>query len=80
MLVVASELGIEGLLLLVHRLVAVLAAPFGVCRQAASETLLHRPHIHHELPSPAACADVPLAATAERPLPHENMFKRRFGD
>ncbi|HXM93298.1 MAG TPA: hypothetical protein VOA64_03440 [Candidatus Dormibacteraeota bacterium] len=78
-LVVASELGIEGLLLLVHRLMAVLLAPFGYCRQAPSETLLHRPHIHHELPSPAACADVREAEEIERgwflPLPLR-MFLR----
>ena len=45
-LVVASELGIEGLLLLVHRLMAMLPAPFGYCRQAPSETLLHRLRIY----------------------------------
>jgi hypothetical protein len=57
-LVVAPELGIEGRLLFVHRLVSVLLAPFGYCRQAPAEPLLHRPHVHCELPSPAACADV----------------------
>jgi hypothetical protein len=72
-LVVASELGGEGLQLLVHRLMAVLLAPFGYCRQAPSESLLHRLRIHHELPSPAACTDVREAEEIERgwflPLP-----------
>ena len=36
-LVVASELGVEGLQLFVHWLMAVLLAPFGYCRQAPSE-------------------------------------------
>ena len=66
MLVVASELGIEGLQLLVHRLTAVLTAPFGYCRQAPSETLLHRLRLHHELPSSAACTDVREAKEIER--------------
>ncbi len=57
-LVVAPELGVEGRLLFAHRIVAILLAPFGYCRQAPSEPFLHRPHIHCELPSPAACADV----------------------
>ncbi len=78
-LVVASELGIEGLLLLVRRLMAVLPAPFGYSRQAPSETLLHRLRIHHELPSSAACADVRKTEEIERgwvlPLPLR-MFLR----
>jgi hypothetical protein len=63
---VAPELGIEGLLLLVYRLMAVFPAPFGYCRQAPSKTLLHRSHIHHELPSPAARANVREAEEIER--------------
>jgi hypothetical protein len=38
-LVVASELGVEGLLLFLHKLMAVLPTPFGYCCQAPSETL-----------------------------------------
>jgi len=38
-LVVTPELGVEGFQLLVHRLMAVLPAPFGYCRQAPSETV-----------------------------------------
>jgi hypothetical protein len=37
---------------------AVLLAPFGYCRQAPAEPVLHRPRVHCELPSPAACANV----------------------
>jgi hypothetical protein len=43
-LVVASELGVEGLQLLAHRLMAVLLAPFGYCRQAPSETGAKKVH------------------------------------
>jgi len=53
-LVVAAELSVEGLLLLVHWRMAVFPAPFGYGRKAPSETLLHRSHLHHELPSSAA--------------------------
>jgi hypothetical protein len=78
-LVVAPELSVEGRLLFVHRLMAVLLAPFGYCRQAPSEPFLHRPHIRCELPSPAACADVREAEEIERgwflPLPLR-MFLR----
>jgi hypothetical protein len=65
-LVVAPEHGIEGLLLCVHRFMAVLPAPFGHGRQTPSEPLIHRPHVHCELPSPAACANVPEAEEIER--------------
>ena len=57
-LVVASELGVEGLLLLVHRRMSVPLAPFGDRREAPAEPLAHRSHMHCELPSPAACANV----------------------
>jgi hypothetical protein len=69
----------EGLLLLIHKIMAVLPAPFGYRRQAPSETLLHGPPIHHALPSPAACPDVREAEEIERgwflPLPLR-MFLR----
>jgi len=54
------------ILLLVHRLVSVLLAPFGDCRQAPPEPFLHGSHLHYELPSPAACADVREAEEIER--------------
>ena len=57
-LVVASELGVEGLLLLIHRRMSVLLAPFADRREAPAEPLAHRSHMHGELPSPAACAYV----------------------
>src|SRR5437588_775201 len=57
-LVVTSELGVEGFLLLVHRLVSVLLAPFGDCRQAPFKPFLHRSHVHGELPLSTACAYV----------------------
>ena len=57
-LVVASELGVEGLLLLVHRCMSVLLAPRGDGREAPAEPFTHRSHMHGELPSPAACANV----------------------
>ena len=38
-LVVASELGVEGLLLFVHRCMSMLLAPFGDCREAPAELL-----------------------------------------
>src|SRR5271166_6037402 len=56
--VVASEFGVEGLLLLVHRCMPVLLAPCGDRREAPAEPLAHRSHMHRELPSPAACANV----------------------
>src|SRR5260370_40421175 len=65
-LVVAPELSVEGCLLFVHRLMAVFLAPFGYRRQAPSESFLHRPHVHCELPSPAACTDVREAEEIER--------------
>src|SRR6266576_3450445 len=72
-LVVAPELGVKGLLLFLHRIVAVLPAPVGDCLQAPAEPLLHRPHFHCEFPFPAACADVGEAEEIERgwflPLP-----------
>ena len=57
-LVVASEFGVEGLLLLVHRCMSVLLASFGGRREAPAEPLAHRSHMHGELPSPAACSNV----------------------
>jgi hypothetical protein len=56
--VVASELGVESLLLLVHRCMSVLLAPCGDGREAPAEPFTHRSHMHGELPSPAACANV----------------------
>ena len=53
-LVVASELGVEGLLLLVHRCMSVLLALCGDRREAPAKPLAHRSHMHGELPSPAA--------------------------
>ena len=53
-LVVASELGVEGFLLLIHRGMSVLLTPLGDRREAPAEPLAHRPHMHCELPSPAA--------------------------
>jgi hypothetical protein len=44
-LVVASELGIEGLLLLVHRHMSVLLTPFADRRKAPAEPLAHRLHM-----------------------------------
>jgi hypothetical protein len=57
-LVVAPEFGVEGLLLFLHRQVAVLLAPFGNCLQAPSQPLLHRSHVHCEFPFSTACTDV----------------------
>src|SRR5260370_25016829 len=72
-LVVAPELGVEGHLLFVHRLMAVLLAPFRYFLQAPSKPLLHGPHIYCELPFPASCTDVREAQEIERgwflPLP-----------
>jgi hypothetical protein len=64
-LVVASEFGIEGFLLLSHLLVAVLLAPLGECGQAPTKPLAHRPHLDGALPSSAACADVRQAEEVE---------------
>jgi hypothetical protein len=61
----ASELGVEGLLLLVHRCMSVLLAPFCDRREAPAEPLAHRSHVHCELPSPAACANVREAKEVE---------------
>ena len=48
-LVVAPELGIEGLLLLVHRRMTMLLAPSTDRRQASAEPFVHRPYMHREL-------------------------------
>jgi hypothetical protein len=53
-LVVASELGVEGRLLLAHRCMSVLLAPFGNRREAPAEPLAHRSHMHGKFRSPAA--------------------------
>src|SRR5438034_10838501 len=57
-LVVASELGVEGLLLLVHWCMSVLLAPFGDRCEAPAEPLANRSHLYYELPSPSSCAYV----------------------
>ena len=57
-LVVAAELGVKGLLLLVHRIVPVHLTPLGDRLQPPTESLADRPHVDCELPFPAACADV----------------------
>ena len=53
-LIVAAELGIQSLLLLDHRIVAVLLAPRGDRLQPSAEPFAHRLHMHCELPRPAA--------------------------
>src|SRR5258708_6059906 len=57
-LVVAAELGVQGLLLLVHRIVPMLLAPFGDRLQPPAEPLADRPHVYCELPFSATGADV----------------------
>lgn len=64
-LVVASEFGVEGFPLLIHRGMSVLLTPFGDRREAPAEPLAHRSHMHCELPSPAAGADVRKAKKIE---------------
>jgi hypothetical protein len=49
-LVVASEFGVEGFLLLFHLLVSVLLAPVGDCRQVPTEPFAHRPHVAVNFP------------------------------
>src|SRR5260370_33222642 len=66
-LVVTPELGVQGFLLLVHRLVSVLLAPFGDCRQAPFKPFLHRSHVHGELPLSTACAYVREAEVVQSP-------------
>ena len=65
-LVVAAELGVKGLLLLVHRIVPVRFTPLGDRLQAPTESLADRPHVYCELPFPAACADVRESEEIER--------------
>ena len=65
-LVVAAELGIKGFLLLVHRIVPVLFAPFGDRLQTPTESLTDRLHVDCELPFSAECADVREAEEVER--------------
>ena len=55
-LVVAAELGIQGLLLLVHRVMPVLFAPVGDGFQSSVEPFVNRLHAHGELSLPAAGA------------------------
>jgi hypothetical protein len=65
-LVVAAELGVKGLLLLVHRIVPVRLTPLGDLLQPPTESLADRPHVYCELPLSAACADVREAEEIER--------------
>ena len=65
-LVVAAELGVKGLLLLVHRIVPVRLTPLGDRLQPPTESLADRPHVYCELPLPAACADVRESEEIER--------------
>ena len=53
-LVMAAELGVQGFLLLGHGLVPVFFAPFGDGFQSSAEPFRLRPHMHRELPLPAA--------------------------
>ena len=55
-LVMAAELGVQGFLLLVPRIVPVLFAPFPDCFQPSTEPLDNCLHVHCELPLPAADA------------------------
>src|ERR1700732_688907 len=57
-LVVAAELGVQGFLLRVHRLVPVLLAPFGDRLQSPTEPFTDRLHVHGKLPLSAAGAHV----------------------
>jgi hypothetical protein len=63
---VAAELGVKGLLLLVHRIVPVRLTPLGDRLQPPTESLADRPHVYCELPLPAACADVRETEEIER--------------
>src|SRR5579864_305302 len=64
-LVVAAEFGIQGFLLLAHRIMSVPLAPVGDCFQPPAESLADRLHLNCELPCPAACADVREAEEVE---------------
>src|SRR5260370_7428910 len=66
-LVVTPELGVQGFLLLVHRLVSVLLAPFCDCRQAPFKPFLHRSHVHRELPLSTSFAYVPESQAFQHP-------------
>src|SRR5580658_1731681 len=71
-LVVAAEFGVQGFLLLVHRLVPVLSAPLGDRLQPPAEPFVDRLHVHGELSLSAAGAHVGKAEKIEglgfRPL------------
>jgi hypothetical protein len=49
-LVMAAGLGVQGFLLLVHRIVPVLFAPFPDCLQPSTKPFGNRLHVHCELP------------------------------
>ena len=55
-LVMAAELGVQGFLLLFHRIVSVLFAPFPDCLQPSTQPFDNGLHVHCELPLPAADA------------------------
>ena len=78
-LVVAPELGIEGLLLLVHRRMTMLLAPSTDRRQASAEPFVHRPYMHRELPSSAVGAEIRKTEKAEGagfpPLPLRSFLR-----
>jgi hypothetical protein len=64
-LVMAAELGVQGFLLLVHRIVPVLFAPFPDCLQPSTKPFGNRLHVHCELPLSATGAYVHKAQEIE---------------
>ncbi len=61
----APEFRVEHPLLVLHRGVAMIATPFGDCREAPPQALLHRAHVHCEFPIPASCTPVRKAQEIE---------------
>jgi hypothetical protein len=61
----AAELGVQGFLLRVHRLVPVLLTPFGDRLQTPAEPFTDRLHVHGKLPVSAAGAHVGKAEKIE---------------
>jgi hypothetical protein len=64
-LVVASQLRVEGPGLLRHVTVSMLPTPFGNSREAAPQALLHRPDVERELPAQTSAAQVREAEDVE---------------
>ena len=74
-LVVAPELPVEGLLLLLNRIMPMLLTPSRHLLETALEPLSHRPEVDREFPLPASFTDMREAKKVESCcLPRARLF------